>query len=108
MDACMEPLYTLGADGSVSYDGLGPLCRQIRGSGVFQGADAAQTFHALAVYMSSKVIGELIHPVWGRFRCCLVELNMEEGTAKDFLRYSFVFREADEKGMIPSLPEHRP
>ncbi len=107
VEACMEPLYTVESDGSVTYRGLGPLCRIIRGSGIFQGSDAVQTFHALAVYMSAKVAGTLTHPEWGRFSCCLVELNMEQDWTPDTVAYSFVFRETDEKGVIPPLPEHK-
>ena len=107
VEACMEPLYTVESDGSVTYRGLGPLCRTIRGSGIFQGSDAVKTFHALAVYMSAKVAGTLIHPEWGRFSCCLVELNMEQDWTPDTVAYSFVFRETDEKGVIPPLPEHK-
>ncbi len=107
VDAVMEPVYRVQNDGSVVYQGLGPLCRVIRGKGVFQGPDAVRHFNALSVYMAAKLFGSLIHPVWGTFKVYLVQLKMEQCSREDYLEYSFVFREADEKGMIPVLPEHK-
>ncbi len=107
VEATMEPLYQALPDGTAEYKGLGPLCRVIRGKGVFQGKNAVMSFHALSVYMASKLFGKLIHPVWGTFQVYLVELNMHQCSREDYIEYSFVFREADEKGMIPNLPEHK-
>lgn len=107
VDAEMEPLYTIGPDGSISYKGLGPLCRVIRGNGVFQGSEAVKYFNALSAYMATKVFGKLVHPIWGTFQVYLVQLKMEQCSREDYIEYSFVFREADSSGMIPMLPDHK-
>ncbi len=104
VNAQMEPLYTIDPDGSIHYKGLGPLCRVIRGSGVFQGSKAAEYFNTLSVYMAAKLFGKLVHPIWGTFQVYLVELKMKQSSREDYIEYSFVFREADSKGMIPMLP----
>ncbi len=107
VDAVMEPLYRIENDGSITYKGLGPLCRVIRGKGAFQGKYAVQTFNALSVYMATKRLGKLIHPIWGTFQVYLIQLKMEQECREDYIAYSFEFREADESGVIPSLPEYR-
>lgn len=107
VDAEMEPLYTIAPDGSIHYDGLGPLCRVIRGSGIFQGRNAAEYFNTLSVYMAAKLFGKLIHPIWGTFQVYLVELKMKQISREDYIEYAFTFREADPKGVIPMLPGNR-
>ena len=106
IDAVREPLYTIADDGTISYLGLGPLCRTISGKGVFQGADANNHFNALAVIMANGTVGELIHPTWGTIKAYFTELKMEEDSREEYIVYSFAFREADESGMIPPLPEY--
>ena len=101
-----EPLYTIASDGTISYDGLSPLCRVISGSGVFQGPEAREHFNALAVIMANGVVGELVHPMWGTFQAYFTGLNMEQDSREDYIVYSFTFREADERGVIPPLPEY--
>ncbi len=108
VNAMIEPKYTIHPDATISYQGLGPLCRVIQGSGVFQGKDAVRTFNALSVYMAAKFVGNLIHPIWGTFKVCLVQLKMEQSCREDYIEYGFVFREVDENGMIPPLPENKP
>ncbi len=107
VDAEIAPVYTVALDGSISYKGLGPLCRVIRGKGVFQGSEAVKYFNALSVYMAAKLFGKLIHPIWGTFQVYLVELKMQQCSREDYIEYSFAFREADSSGMIPMLPEQK-
>lgn len=105
IEAVRQPLYTVAEDGTISYEGLGPLCRVITGRGVFRGSDAVTSFNALAVIMATGTVGELVHPVWGTFSAYLTGLKMEEESRENYIPYSFTFREADESGMIPVLPE---
>ena len=106
IDAVREPQYAIAGDGTISYLGLGPMCRIITGKGVFQGDDANNHFNALSVLLANGTVGELIHPVWGTIQAYFTGLKMEEESRKDYLVYSFTFREADESGMIPPLPEY--
>ena len=103
--AVMSPLYTIADDGTISYRGMGPLCRVISGSGVFQGSKAVSNFNALSVIMATGQVGELIHPQWGTMSVYLTELKMQQESREDYIAYSFVFREAHESGSIPKLPE---
>lgn len=103
--AVMEPKYTIADDGTISYTGMGPLCRVITGSGVFHGVDARDDFNALAVLMAAAQAGDLVHPVWGTMNVMLTELEMKQESRADYVAYTFAFREADESGMIPQLPE---
>ncbi len=107
IQALRAPQYTVAEDGTISYEGLGPLCRVISGKGVFQGSDAANSFNALSVLMATGKVGELIHPIWGSIQAYLTELEMEEDSRENCIVYSFTFREADESGMIPVLPENQ-
>ena len=106
IDAVREPLYTIAEDGTISYQGLGPLCRVISGRGVFQGADANNHFNALSVILANGTVGELVHPTWGTIQAYFTGLKMEEDSREEYIAYSFTFREADESGKIPPLPEY--
>lgn len=105
IEAVRQPMYTVADDSSISYEGLGPLCRIITGKGVFRGADAVTSFNALAVIMATGTVGDLVHPVWGTISAYLTGLKMGEESRENYIPYSFTFREADESGMIPVLPE---
>lgn len=107
IDAVAEPMYTIADDGTITYDGLGPVCRVISGRGVFCGEEANNSFNALAVIMAMRTVGELVHPTWGTFQAYLTGLKMEEESREGYIVYSFTFREADESGMIPVLPEYQ-
>ena len=65
-----------------------------------------QQFTGLQVLMATRVGGELYHPIWGTTTACLTELTMSQDSRPDYVEYSFTFREADEKGSIPKLPEY--
>ena len=103
--AIREPRYIVNADGSLTYQELGPLCRVISGRGVFCGTDAVDDFNALAVIMATGTLGELVHPVWGTMNAYFTELTLEQESREDYVVYSFVFREANEDGSIPALPD---
>lgn len=105
IDAVREPMYSIAEDGTISYLGLGPLCRTISGSGVFQGEEANNHFNALSVLLANGTVGELIHPTWGTIQAYFTGLKMEEDSREEYIVYSFTFREADESGKIPPLPE---
>lgn len=107
IEAVREPLYTIAGDGTISYQGLGPMCRIFSGKGVFQGVDAVDDFNALAVMMANGTVGDLVHPVWGTMKAYLTELTMEEESREDYIVYTFAFREADEDGGIPKLPDNQ-
>lgn len=104
--AVCAPEYTGNEYGGYDYQGLGPMCRVFSGSGVFCGAEAVQQFNALAVLMATRAEGELYHPVWGTTTAYLTELEMSQESRPDYIAYSFTFRETDEKGGIPRLPEN--
>ena len=103
--AVCVPEYQENEYGGYDYTGIGPLCRTIIGSGVFCGPEAVQQFNALAVLMSLQEQGELYHPVWGTATVYLTELEMSQESRPDYIEYSFKFRETDEKGNVPRLPE---
>jgi prophage DNA circulation protein len=107
IQALAEPMYTLHEDGTITYEGLGPVCRIISGKGVFRGTDAVEDFNALAVIMATRTAGELSHPLWGTFRAYLTGLTMEQESREGYIAYTYTFREADESGMIPALPEDK-
>lgn len=104
--AVCTPEYTQTEYGTYDYTGMGPLCRVYTGQGVFCGEEAVQNFNALAVLMATRAPGELSHPVWGTTNAYLTELRMSQNSRPDYIEYSFTFREADEKGSIPKLPEN--
>ena len=101
-----QPQYQINSIGQYDYTGMGPMCRVLRGQGVFCGEDAVQSFNALAVMMATRDQGELYHPIWGTSTAYLTELKMSQRSRPDYIEYSFAFRETDEKGGIPMLPEN--
>lgn len=105
VEAVCVPEYTTTELGKYEYVGLGPLCRVISGRGTFSGPDANQSFNALSVLMATRQPGELVMPIWGTTQACLTELKMEQGSRPEHIVYSFTFRETDETGCIPRLPE---
>ena len=102
-----QPEYQINNIGQYDYTGMGPMCRIYTGSGVFFGPDAVEWFNALQVLMSTRSPGELYHPIWGTSEVVyLTELKMAQESRPDYIKYSFTFREADEKGGIPRLPQY--
>ena len=103
--AVCAPEYEENGYGAYDYTGMGPLCRVFTGKGVFCGDEAVQQFNALSVLMAVRKQAELYHPVWGTTSAMLTELEMSQQSRPDYIEYSFTFRETDEKGTIPKLPE---
>ena len=103
--AVCVPEYTENNFGGYDYQGLGPMVRVFTGGGVFCGPEATQQFNALAVLMATREKGELYHPVWGTTTAYLTELQMTQQSRPEYIEYSFTFRETDEHGSIPVLPE---
>lgn len=101
-----EPEYVVTSDGKFDYTGIGPVCRIFTGRGVFTGDEAFQNFHTLQGLQQVRQVGDLYHPTWGATRAYLTELKMEQESRPKYIVYSFTFREADETGSIPKLPEH--
>ena len=104
IQASRTPEYTIDDEGNYDYKGLGPMCRIISGTGVFQGDFAYENFNSLQVLMASGSAGDLIHPIWGTIRAYLTQLQMQSQSREGYVEYSFTFREADESGVIPALP----
>ena len=105
--AVRNPRYSVSDTADYVYEGLGPMCRIISGSGVFCGTYAVQNYNALQVMMGNGTVGELKHPLWGTMKAYLTGLEMEMEGREGYIAYSFTFREADENGMIPPLPEEK-
>ena len=99
------PSYTPNDIGGYDYTGITPVIRVFKGRGVFCGADAHERFNALAVIMALGHEGELFHPVWGTTTAYLTDLQMEQESRPEHIVYSFTFRETDEHGCIPHLPD---
>lgn len=99
------PLYTPNSIGGYDYNGLTPMIRVFNGRGVFCGERATDRFNSLAVLMATGQEGELYHPVWGTTTAYLTDLQMEQESRPEYIVYSFTFRETDETGGIPRLPE---
>ena len=100
-----EPEYTVDENGKFQYDGLGPLCREFTGTGSFYGELAYQHFNTLQVLMANGTAGDLVHPIWGTIKAFLTKLELLQDARTDYIAYSYTFREADESGMIPPLPQ---
>ena len=105
--AVRSPIYTVTEDQDYAYNGLGPMCRIVTGKGVFCGEYAVQNYNTLQVLMANGTVGELKHPLWGNMQAFLTGLEMDLEGREDYIVYSFTFREANEDGMIPPLPEER-
>lgn len=103
--ALCEPEYTENTSGGYDYTGLGPMCRVFTAKGVFCGTEAAELFNGLAVIMATRTEGELVHPIWGTTRAFITELKMEQESRPEYIVYTITFRETDELGCIPKLPE---
>ncbi len=103
--ASCVPIFSPGETGGIIFEGLGPMSRVISGRGVFHGEYAVQYFNALAVIMATRTKGDLVHPIWGTSEVYLTDLTMEQESRPEYIVYTFQFRETDEHGAIPWLPE---
>lgn len=101
--AARTPEYTRAEDGTMTYNGMGQLCRTISGKGVFHGENAAAAYKALAAFLGATEAGALVHPVWGSINALLTELRMEEDSRENWIVYAYTFQEVDSDGTIPLL-----
>ncbi len=90
------------ADGITYYDGMGDLQRVIRGSGVFFGEGAFDTFKQLVLLMEEKTAGNLEHPVWGIRYCYFTGLELTQEPRENYVSYSFEFTQALANGVVPN------
>ncbi len=102
------PKFAPGENGGIVFMDLEPMSRVISGRGVFTGPDAVDDFNALAVIMNTRTKGELVHPIWGTSEVYLTDLVLEQESRPEYVVYSFQFRETDEFGHIPWLPDYDP
>lgn len=105
IQAVRVPEYIIDENGNYDYQGLGPMCRIITGSGIFRGEYCFENFNTLQVLMANGTPGDLVHPIWGTICAYLTELQMKSEAEEGCVEYSFSFREADESGVIPALPK---
>ena len=96
-----EPVYTKNGSGETVFSGMGPMKRTITGSGAFFGATAYTDFLELAKVFEEKSCGNLVHPVFGTYRCYFTELQVTQQPRENYVAYKFEFREADADGVIP-------
>ena len=101
------PEFEIDQNNKFNYTGLSPMCRVISGEGVFRGEYAYEYFNALQVLLATGTAGDLEHSIWGKISCFLTDLEMAQDSREDYVAYSFVFREADESGVIHALPEEK-
>ena len=96
-----EPEYTKNAASVMVFSGMGPVKRQVTGTGCFVGAGAYDTFRELLDLFGDATCGELVHPVWGSMNAYFTELEFTQEPRTDYVAYRFQFREADAKGAVP-------
>lgn len=95
------PLYQQTADGTVQFQGLGPLRRTITGAGAFTGPQAYPQFKALRALLDETTAGLLTHPVWPGGQVFFTELKLTQGAQPEYVAYEFTFQAADKGGGIP-------
>lgn len=89
------------ADDPPTLLGVSGLKRVVTGSGVFSGETAYDDFKALAELSESSEIGWLEHPVWGKMRAFLTQLEMTQEPRENYVAYSFTFVDGEETGLTP-------
>lgn len=103
VEAARAPKYTKAEDGTMTFSGMGQLCRTVTGKGVFHGENAVADFKELAAFLGTAEAGALVHPVWGTVNALLTELNMAEDCRENWVAYSYTFHEVGSDGSIPLL-----
>ena len=99
--AAREPEHTKNAANVMVFSGMGPVKRQVEGTGCFAGRGAYDTFKELLDLFQEESCGELMHPVWGVMKAYFTELEFTQEPREDYVAYRFRFLEADEQGNIP-------
>ena len=79
--------------GRYAMQDLGMTHRVMRGEGEFVGPEAYDTFRALASVFYEGGPGTLLHPVWQSAQVYFVALALTQEPRKDYVRYTFTFRE---------------
>lgn len=100
--AAREPEYTKDADNGMVFSGMGPVKRQVEGTGCFVGTEAYAAFKELLNLFRESSSGDLVHPVWGTMKAYFTELEFTQEPRNDYVAYRFQFREADEQDAIPN------
>lgn len=93
-------LFERQQDGTVDFYGLGPGCRTLKGSGVFSGPTAYNTFLRLCNLLYDSEPGTLVLPVWQDWSAYLTGITAMQKPRENYVEYSFTFREADTNGDI--------
>lgn len=88
-------------DGTTTFEGMGPMRRTVRGSGVFFGENAYERFRALAELFEDGEPGNLEHPVWGIRYCYFTGLELTQEPREDYVSYTFEFTCALTNGQVP-------
>ena len=79
--------------GAYVMEDMGRTCRVMRGTGVFYGKDAYNTFKKLATVFYENGPGVLYHPIWMTSNAYFTELKLLQEPMEDYVVYSFAFRE---------------
>lgn len=95
-----EPVYVT-EDGVTSYSHMSKMRRVISGTGVFCGDSAYYYYGQLEKLMLETSAGDLVHPMWGTRYCYFTKLQLEQEPREDYVRYSFEFMQANDKGEVP-------
>ena len=99
--AAREPEYTKNAANVMVFSGMGPVKRQVTGTGCFVGEGAYEAFRELMNLYQENTWGELVHPVWGSMKAYFTELEFTQEPRQDYVSYTVRFLEADEQGNVP-------
>lgn len=82
---------------------LGMGCRVMSGEGVFCGEGAYDEFKRLATVFYDDGPGLLVHPVWMGTNVLFTKLSLAQEPRRDFVRYTFEFRE--DVGLYTATPQ---
>ena len=81
--------------GRYAMQDMGLTYRVMEGEGTFSGTGAYEEFRKLASVFYAGGAGELVHPVWQSTRAYFVSLTLTQQPTPDYVRYRFVFWEAE-------------
>lgn len=79
--------------GAYIIEDMGRTCRVMRGTGVFYGKGAYDTFKKLATVFYQNGPGVLYHPIWMTTNAYFTELKLLQEPMEDYVVYSFAFQE---------------
>lgn len=87
--------------GEFNFTGLSGVKRTITGTGVFTGPEAASHYLQLEELATKASPGDLIHPVFGTYKCYLTQVKLTQQPEENVICYQFVFTGADSNNAIP-------